>query len=93
MSLIGVKIAEANAEIARINQAWRDARATFESDKAALLAKAKSFDTAVVLRLHDFEDGERAWVSKHPLATFVLVMIALAVAFGLGLTVERAVCR
>lgn len=95
MSLIGTKVAELNDEILRINKARRDGisavTAAFERDKAAFLEKTRGMEVSIILRLHDFEDGEVSWVSRHPAAAILVVGIIAVVMFGLGIFVGRGV--
>jgi len=96
-----------NAVIDEFN-AWRKERLAagrlieneIKAKRDELLQKCQSIEASVALRLHNIEDevfvledAERAWVSKHPLAAFVLVLIGFGLALWVGIAIGHHGCR
>lgn len=89
MSTVSDKVAAFNRMIDDFNARRRAAVKAFDDEKASILKQVGLLEVQIVLRLHQFEDEERWWVSRHPLAAFVLALIAMVAAFGLGIVVAR----
>lgn len=82
-----------NKKIKAFND-WRRERVKEIEAKATELRKeAKGFENEVIMRLDYIETVEKAWVSKHPLATFIGVLIWTGLILWAGIAIGHHGCK